>query len=383
MGGACTKGSRNQVVAFPELNCDPQIETPRFLHETPESKTVARTLASRFVSSGLHTETGDLYAKLHCVGDIQGNWSLMLTSIYGEGVANLFGRVFRPSEIIPLDMLLPASMQAAHRAQVSSILNLGSASEHWSNFFTRMLSRKICLVSPYTGLSSMVTINMDLSLSENLAVRSYVFNVVLFNHTPKEDSANNASSSINIQLFNSRNRTQQQIRKLSELQAQGIKNTILLVDDHSLNIRLLLKKVIDFVKTGSGDTYNSIIDFSNENWQRRGCFIFTIDNVNIVCAANGNIAYEVFKHCSVSACITDNEMPLMNGVELITRIRKNESIVRSVPIPIALHSSCSFDPDFVEELNIIELSKGSSVSSFRSFLNNVFSEEMLQTVVAP
>jgi len=72
-------------------------------------------------------------------------------------------------------------------------------------------------------------------------------------------------------------------------------------------------------------------------------FILKMKNYDVVLASNGVDAYEYFVEESFDLLITDLNMPKMNGVELIKKVRNSEM---NSDIPIILISTESEEKDF-------------------------------------
>ena len=114
----------------------------------------------------------------------------------------------------------------------------------------------------------------------------------------------------------------------------------LLVDDSLISMKMLFKQVTKILCPESlerSDKLKSIA--SDELWQQQGFLIELRGEQGIVCAANGRVAYEIAKILPIRATITDYEMPIMTGMDLIMAIRKLERNESRTRMRIALNTA--------------------------------------------
>ncbi len=106
---------------------------------------------------------------------------------------------------------------------------------------------------------------------------------------------NNISNNLmQIQLSIPINKDGSKVEQVSEEDLSGRSTTILLAEDHSIN-RIKIKRMLT-------------------NWS---------DLIEIKEAENGKKALEVFDHANVDLILMDLKMPVMDGMEAISRIREN------------------------------------------------------------
>ena len=117
---------------------------------------------------------------------------------------------------------------------------------------------------------------------------------------------------------------------------QGI---LLLVDDHVINLKLLMRNITEKIAPHFQQRHNQLNQVSQSNWQDQAISIDIMDQWAIICAANGDMAYEIIKNNPVSALITDQHMPgTRMGSDLIAAVRALEQDTKVTPIKIALNS---------------------------------------------
>ncbi len=89
---------------------------------------------------------------------------------------------------------------------------------------------------------------------------------------------------------------------------------------------------------------------------------------DVMTAENGQIAYELACENKPDVVVTDFQMPVMTGLELVAKLRENEE-TRSVPVIMLTARGFAVDDEQKEDLQITE------------FLSKPFSpRELLRTV---
>jgi len=108
---------------------------------------------------------------------------------------------------------------------------------------------------------------------------------------------------------------------------------------------------------------------SSKEWEEKKLTIDRVDDYVIICAANGKVALEIYKylHTSIVSIITDQEMPLMMGSELLSTIRSLESSAGSHRTIMTMCTSLSNEmllpiAPLLASLDVVCLTKGSGVS---------------------
>lgn len=114
---------------------------------------------------------------------------------------------------------------------------------------------------------------------------------------------------------------------------------ILLVDDSLTIMKMLLKQVTNILCPVPLPWFETLKSVVSEEWQKKGFVIEIRGGWGIVCAANGRVAYDIVKRSAVRATITDHEMPIMNGIDLIASIRNMERKESRPRMSIALNSA--------------------------------------------
>ena len=128
-----------------------------------------------------------------------------------------------------------------------------------------------------------------------------------------------------------------QIQSLFELQAnQSLSGCLLLVDDTPTMFKILFKYISSCLQI---DRSEINMEIDARHWQEQKISSCCVKNWGIIIAANGNIAQEILQKITITAMITDNDMPGLRGVDLIKNIREQEQKQASaLPLKIALHT---------------------------------------------
>lgn len=129
---------------------------------------------------------------------------------------------------------------------------------------------------------------------------------------------------------------------------------ILLVDDSVVILKTIIANLEQYQATMSQTTeyLNPFEHMDSKEWQNIGIRTGVIANRTVICAANGLIAREVIMACNIAILITDYEMPLMNGGDLIKFIRSQEQLHALPILPIALHTTLSKEALIADQLNL-------------------------------
>lgn len=114
---------------------------------------------------------------------------------------------------------------------------------------------------------------------------------------------------------------------------------ILLVDDSLLCMKMLFAKVTKLLCPESLTFSEELKLIDSNDWQQQGFLIERRGHWGIICAANGRVAYDIVKQIPVRATITDHEMPMMNGSDLIVKIKKLEKKESRSRMSIALNTA--------------------------------------------
>jgi len=138
--------------------------------------------------------------------------------------------------------------------------------------------------------------------------------------------------------------TEEQRISLTDLRSMDrLKGIILLVDDSFVTMKMLLKNVTNILFSISPQqseiASDNLKSVKIDDWQQKKFVIETRGDWGIVCAANGRVAYDIVMAIEILATITDQEMPMMNGLELIASIRKLERIESRPRMRIALNTA--------------------------------------------
>lgn len=121
-----------------------------------------------------------LQATLVCERQVDGSWSSNLCHFIGMNMVNIFGKIFKEDEQLPLIALLSTKIQAQHQKLMSDILNQGQASSYWSALFSNMLNRTIKIRNPILDEPRFVKIIMapKVQLEDH-----YEFEILLIDET--------------------------------------------------------------------------------------------------------------------------------------------------------------------------------------------------------
>lgn len=177
--------------------------------------------------------------------------------------------------------------------------------------------------------------------------------------------------------------TAEQIQSLSALSStRGEKKIILLVDDNTLDIKMVTRNLVPYLTCSPSFTLSpQMTRFKSVNaieWQKQK---FTIDVCNdwiIVCAANAYIAYAIVQNIpDIAAIITDYQMPgTMQGTGLVANIRALERAESRCQCPIILNTTCEQIEvqAQIDGLNALYIKKASSFEAYKVFFDeHVFS----------
>lgn len=118
------------------------------------------------------------------------------------------------------------------------------------------------------------------------------------------------------------------------------KRTILLIEDQVLLLKILLRHVFHALLLDHTQLHVSLPS-DNQTWQELQFLCYQTKNITIICASNGNVAYDFVKksmHSPVSLIITDNDMPQMTGMDLIPWLRALDK-EQGMNTPIALNTT--------------------------------------------
>ncbi len=148
-----------------------------------------------------------------------------------------------------------------------------------------------------------------------------------------------------------------QIKSLEDLVREDAPSMIiLLVEDSYVQMKMLLKQTTGVILQSSA-TPTSSEQFANAGatWMKNGFAIENKGRCSIICAGNGRIALDIVKKVPITAMITDNEMPEMNGLELIASIRNLEIKENRPRMRIALNTAVpalNLDSKSLEHLDL-------------------------------
>jgi CheY-like chemotaxis protein len=112
--------------------------------------------------------------------------------------------------------------------------------------------------------------------------------------------------------------TLEQVRSIYSLKSNKI---ILFVDDVLLNIKILFYKLLKYLNPSY--KYNNFPLITSEQWQSYGMFILEIDTYAFIFAANGLYGNDISLIGKCNLIITDIQMPLMNGIDMIKSLHSN------------------------------------------------------------
>lgn len=171
---------------------------------------------------------------------------------------------------------------------------------------------------------------------------------------------------------------------------QNIKNSndvcgiILLAEDSLSNLKIVLNKLKAEIKSFESQQGNVNIITTNcmhgmdpDEWEHHRLAIEHVGPWAIVCASNGETAFEVTRICSVLGMITDHEMPGMLGSDLIQAIRTVESNKGNISMKIVLNTALTKGMMTerginIDDLDVVHLCKGlTSTEVFKNFWNSV------------
>lgn len=148
------------------------------------------------------------------------------------------------------------------------------------------------------------------------------------------------------------------------------KKVILIADDSLLNIKILNRYLIKHLKLRN--TTNIFRDFDASQWGSNRKFIIDFtEDYGLIYVSNGSVAFEFIEMFNIDVLITDIEMPIVNGIELLEMIDKNNyQMKKSIHTTLLVDEMSKIFPHF--DFSMCEIiHKGSSESIMKSFLENL------------
>jgi CheY-like chemotaxis protein len=126
--------------------------------------------------------------------------------------------------------------------------------------------------------------------------------------------------------------TTKQIKCLGTIKDQTKK--IMLVDDVLFNLKLICLKIIRL--TDKSYKYDNFPILTNDEWQAHGIIIIETLHCCYVLLANGMYGKEIFTMTNPDVIITDIQMPMLNGIDMIKNIldegSKSKIIINSAVV---------------------------------------------------
>jgi CheY-like chemotaxis protein len=95
----------------------------------------------------------------------------------------------------------------------------------------------------------------------------------------------------------------------------------LFVDDVLLNIKILCLKLLK--QLNPNYKYDNFPILTNEQWQQSGIFIVEYNIYAFIFASNGLYGNDIALSIKCDLIITDIQMPLMNGIDMIKSLITN------------------------------------------------------------
>lgn len=124
------------------------------------------------------------------------------------------------------------------------------------------------------------------------------------------------------------------------------KKKILLIDDCLLNLKILSLKIIKFIDEEYKHSNFPIL--TSEQWQNTGIITIEIDKYIFILLSNGMYGKDIGIMLEPNIIITDIQMPLLNGIQMIKELLEN-----GIKSKILINSAFS-DKEDIEILEIIE-----------------------------
>lgn len=149
------------------------------------------------------------------------------------------------------------------------------------------------------------------------------------------------------------------------------KKSILFADDGVVNIKFLLKQTMEFLDIGKipARSPTTKLEFA-KNWKELGCYILSFVDWYFVCVPDGICAQNLLSLWQPNAIISDQEMPHLNGTNLIQWFRAEYP--EKSWVKIALHSANSLanQPEVLQPLDAIFFTKADK-ALFKSFIDSI------------
>jgi CheY-like chemotaxis protein len=96
---------------------------------------------------------------------------------------------------------------------------------------------------------------------------------------------------------------------------------ILLVDDVILHLKILCLKIIKNIDANY--KYDNFPVLTNDEWQSIGIIFIEYENYQFILAANGMYGKEIAFMIDCDIIISDIQMPLLNGIDMIYELINN------------------------------------------------------------
>jgi CheY-like chemotaxis protein/anti-sigma regulatory factor (Ser/Thr protein kinase) len=114
---------------------------------------------------------------------------------------------------------------------------------------------------------------------------------------------------------------------IDTLQNLKHKKIILLVDDSLVNLKMIIMEICKHVKKKMSDFRLPQV----LGWEHIGCYVIEdLVDATLIFTSNGEYAFDIYQLVKCDYVITDLEMPVMSGYDLIKRIveiKKNQTII--------------------------------------------------------
>ena len=150
-----------------------------------------------------------------------------------------------------------------------------------------------------------------------------------------------------------------QVKLLSGLK-NNCKKKILLIDDSIMNLKLLSVNIIKFFDNNY--KHKSFPVLTQEEWQNLGILVTETFDTNYILCANGMYGKEVALMIRPPIIISDIQMPLLNGIDMVKQLLENnfksKIFMNSAYVKKTDDSDEIFD--FIRENNIYFIEKGSN-----------------------
>jgi len=177
-----------------------------------------------------------------------------------------------------------------------------------------------------------------------------------------------------------------QRERLAELHNNNaLKGLILLVDDQSNVLKMLVRSLMRLIFKGQVNRLPraELNGVQPSDWADYGVTMDVFGEWGVICAANGLIAAEILRQSPrIKSVVSDFEMPMMDGIDLIYAIREFEASQQNRdPVRILLNTSIKQDKlhsriDFGQQA-VAYLEKGTAPEKLNQWMAEIILEDQI------